>query len=288
MHPRNKHLQGYDFAQLCQANPALKQHLYKNPHGHDTIDFGDRNAVVALNQALLASHYGVQFWQLPEPFLCPPVPGRADYIHALADLLAEDNQGEIPTGKQIRCLDIGTGANLIYPLIGQAEYGWQFTGSDINPMAVSVAQTLAKANGLGIKIRQQKDQHAIFNGIIGAKDSYHLTMCNPPFHESEEAAQAGTARKWRNLGKSQRPEKLNFGGHAPELWCPGGELAFIKSMIDESQDFAEQVGWFTSLVSKKDNLPALQQALQKIKARDIKVIDMQQGQKTSRFIAWRF
>ncbi|KNC66874.1 23S rRNA (adenine(1618)-N(6))-methyltransferase RlmF [Pseudoalteromonas ardens] len=288
MHPRNKHQQGYDFARLCQVNPALTQHLRNNPHGDDTIDFSDRVAVVALNQALLASDYGIKLWQLPEPFLCPPVPGRADYIHALADLLADDNQGEIPTGKQIRCLDIGTGANLIYPLIGQAEYGWQFTGSDINPMAVSVAQTIAKANGLGIKIKQQKDQLAIFHGIINAKDTYHLTMCNPPFHESEQAAQAGTARKWRNLGKSQKTGQLNFGGHAPELWCPGGELAFIKSMIHESQDFAGQVGWFTSLVSKKDNLPALKKALQAVKASEVKVIDMHQGQKVSRFIAWCF
>ncbi|MCG7560144.1 23S rRNA (adenine(1618)-N(6))-methyltransferase RlmF [Pseudoalteromonas sp. McH1-42] len=288
MHPRNKHQQGYDFARLCRVNPALTQHLRNNPHGDNTIDFSDRNAVVALNQALLASDYGVKLWQLPEPFLCPPVPGRADYIHALADLLADDNQGEIPTGKQIRCLDIGTGANLIYPLIGQAEYGWQFTGSDINPMAVSVAQTIAKANGLGIKIKQQKNQQAIFHGIIGAKESYHLTMCNPPFHESEQAAQAGTARKWRNLGKAQKSGQLNFGGHAPELWCPGGELAFIKSMVHESQDFADQIGWFTSLVSKKDNLPALKKALQAVKASEVKVIDMQQGQKVSRFIAWRF
>ncbi|AZZ95852.1 23S rRNA (adenine(1618)-N(6))-methyltransferase RlmF [Pseudoalteromonas sp. R3] len=288
MHVRNKHRQGYDFARLCIANPALKQHLITSPRKEDTIDFADRAAIVALNQALLACDYGVKFWQLPEPFLCPPVPGRADYIHALADLLADDNQGTPVTGKQIRCLDIGTGANLIYPLIGQAEYGWQFTGTDINPVAVSVAQTIAKANGLGIKIKQQKDERAIFRGVISAKDYYQLTLCNPPFHESEQAAQAGTARKWRNLGKTPQSTKLNFGGHAPELWCPGGELAFIKTMIKESQIFAEQVGWFTSLVSKKDNLPALKKALQAVKPSDIRVIEMQQGQKFSRFIAWRY
>jgi 23S rRNA (adenine1618-N6)-methyltransferase len=39
----------------------------------------------------------------------PPIPGRADYIHQIADLLATCNKKVVPTGADIRILDIGVG-----------------------------------------------------------------------------------------------------------------------------------------------------------------------------------
>lgn len=288
MHPRNKHANGYDLSDLSEATPELTQFIINKPNNQSTIDFSDARAVLLLNKALLFRHYGIKFWDLPQQFLCPPIPGRADYIHALADLLAEDNDGIIPTGKKIKCLDIGTGANLIYPILGSAEYKWQFIGSDINPIAVKVADNIAKANKLPVKVKQQTDSNAIFKGII-TKDSYFdITMCNPPFHASEQEAQQGTQRKWKNLGISKTAKQLNFGGHAPELWCKGGELSFITNMIKESAQFGKQVGWFTSLVSKKDNLPALTKCLKQHHVKRHKIIKMLQGNKQSRFIAWQF
>jgi 23S rRNA (adenine1618-N6)-methyltransferase len=44
---------------------------------------------------LLISYYDIQKWDIPH-YLCPPIPGRADYIHYIADLLAESNNGIIP------------------------------------------------------------------------------------------------------------------------------------------------------------------------------------------------
>ncbi|MCF6439571.1 23S rRNA (adenine(1618)-N(6))-methyltransferase RlmF [Pseudoalteromonas luteoviolacea] len=288
MHPRNKHANGYDLAGLSAIVPELANYLVKKPNDQTTIDFSDAQAVLLLNKALLLKHYGITYWDLPPQFLCPPVPGRADYIHALADLLADENEGVIPTGKKIKCLDIGTGANLIYPILGHAEYKWQFVGSDINPIAVKVAENIAKANKLAVKIKHQADSNSMFQSII-TKDSYFdITMCNPPFHASEQAAQQGTQRKWKNLGITKTAKQLNFGGHAPELWCDGGELAFITNMIKESTQFKEQVGWFTTLVSKKDNLPALTKCLKQQNVKNHKVVNMLQGNKQSRFIAWQF
>jgi 23S rRNA (adenine1618-N6)-methyltransferase len=40
-------------------------------------------------------------------YLCPPIPGRADYIHLHSRLLAESNNGIIPKGHGIQGLDIG-------------------------------------------------------------------------------------------------------------------------------------------------------------------------------------
>jgi len=42
------------------------------------------------------------------------------------------------------------------------------------------------------------------------------------------------------------------------------------------------------LVSKKENLKAIYQQLKACKAREVKTVDMQQGNKQSRFVAWRF
>jgi len=287
LHPRNRHNKGYDFTKLIKAVPELKAFTQKNPKGQTTINFQDDRAVRLLNRALLNAYYGVQFWDIPDGYLCPPIPGRVDYIHYLADLLAEENQGNIPRGKAIKVLDIGTGANLVYPLIGQSEYGWQFSGCDIDPISIKSAQQISRANRLKIDLKHQKNRNNILKGIIGPKDFFHLTMCNPPFHASAKEAQKGTMRKWKNLGKG-RSSKLNFGGQKAELWCPGGELKFITNMIEESRDFADQCSWFTTLVSKKDNLRPLKMALKKAKVTDFKVVDMAQGQKISRFLAWRF
>lgn len=131
LHPRNLHSEGYDFARLMAQTPELEAFTISNPLGQPTIDFQDVAAVRMLNRALLKTHYNIEFWDIPAGYLCPPIPGRVDYIHYLADLLAESNNHQIPRGRQIKALDIGTGASLVYPLTGQSEYGWHFTGVDI-------------------------------------------------------------------------------------------------------------------------------------------------------------
>ena len=114
-------------------------------------------------------------------------------------------------------------------------------------------------------------------------------MCNPPFHSSAAEAQQGTERKWKNLGhqKNIKPT-LNFGGQSNELSCKGGEQAFINKMIEESSQFAQACLWFTTLVSKSENLPAIYNALKKVGAISFKTINMSQGNKISRLVAWTF
>lgn len=276
------------------AAPNLEAFLRPNPKGDQTIDFSDDKAVRALNCALLAHYYEVKHWMIPPGYLCPPIPGRADSIHYLADLLADSNGGEIPKGKQVKVLDIGTGANCIYPILGSRSYGWQFVGTDVDTAAVKTARLIVESNSClqgQIKVVQQKDQDSIFRGIIRPGDRFDLTMCNPPFHASLEEAQASNQRKRDNLSKgSQRKEvgKLNFGGQKAELWCRGGELRFVSQMIRESVSFGGQVGWFSSLVSKSENLPALKDELSRAGASRSNVISMSQGQKISRLLVWKF
>ncbi|MER0109377.1 23S rRNA (adenine(1618)-N(6))-methyltransferase RlmF [Aeromonas dhakensis] len=290
LHPRNRHQAPYDFAALCLRTPELQPFVFVNPYGASTIDFADPAAVKALNKALLALHYGIQHWDLPAGYLCPPIPGRVDYLHRVADLLAE-SAGKVPTGKGVRVLDVGVGANCIYPLLGAREYGWRFVGSDIDPVSVKAASLLANSNGLGsqIECRLQGRAGDIFQGIVAPRERFALTLCNPPFHASLAEASKGTERKLRNLGKEVKDKPvLNFGGQKAELWCEGGEAAFLATMINQSRAFAEQCLWFSSLVSKKENLPAAKKALTRVGARQVRVLEMAQGNKVSRVLAWTF
>lgn len=288
LHPRSKHRSRYDFAKLCEHLPELKKFIKKNKfNAEETIDFGDQEAVKKLNQALLKSSYGILSWDIPKDYLCPPIPGRADYIHYAADLL----EMSVPGEKNIKVLDIGVGANCIYPLIAYQEYGWRVMGTDINKSSLEAAEKNIKNNHLSevITLRHQKNPEHVFAGIILPEDRFDLTVCNPPFHESQEEAQKGSMRKNQNLGKNySASKKLNFGGQAQELWCDGGEALFIKRMILESQAFKKQCLWFSTLVSKKENLSSIYGELKRLGVKDTKTFEMSQGQKISRFVAWTF
>lgn len=294
LHPRNRHQGRYDFKLLVSGTPELARFVFTNQHGIQSINFADPLAVKVLNRALLKTFYHIEHWDIPDNYLCPPIPGRADYVHYLADLLADTNKGTIPKGPSIRVLDIGIGANAIYPLLGHAEYGWQFLGSDIDATALASARTIIHANkdlANAIKLRQQKSPKRIFQGVLSANDRFDLTLCNPPFHMSRDEAISGNQRKWRGLGKAtaqQNATVLNFGGQSNELWCEGGEAHFIRRMVEESAGLSHQVLWFSTLVSKATNVPGILHVLRKAKALNIKTIEMAQGQKQSRFLAWTF
>ena len=282
MHPRNRHQDRYDLTLLSKTSQELAPFIKINEYNDETIDFSDHKAVRALNKAILQTFYGITFWEIPESNLCPPIPGRADYIHTVADLFQKN--------KNLRVLDIGTGANVIYPLIGHKEYQWNFVGSDIDSKSLLNAQKIVDQNHLekNITLRHQKDRQSIFESIILPVETFDLSICNPPFHESQEEASRGTSRKWKNLKKSSKKTDFNFGGLGSELWCPGGEKGFILKMIEESKSFSNQVQYFTTLVSKEANLPPLIRALKVNRALSIQVLEMTQGQKKSRLLCWSF
>lgn len=285
LHSNNPHKGKYNFEVLVEKLPELKQFVKKNPRGEDTIDFSNNEAVILLNKALLKTFYNVQNWEVPKGFLVPPIPGRADYIHYIAELLDKK--------ENVRVLDIGTGANCIYPIIGSQSYNWEFVGSDISRESILNAQKIIDSNESlkdKIELRIQKNKDNIFSGIIKNNEKFDLTMCNPPFHSSLEEAVKANERKVNNLSKDNKAIKkgMNFGGQKAELWCNGGELLFLKKMINESVKFSKNVNWFTTLVSNKDNLKPLIKLLDKLKVKDVKILEMSQGQKISRVLAWKF
>ena len=246
----------------------------------------------SLNNTLLEVHYGVKKWVFPDENLCPPIPGRADYIHYAADLLGETNFGRIPTGKNITCIDIGVGASCIYPIIGVTEYDWNFIASDTNQKAIDSAKNIISSNSAltdKIDCRLQNNAKDIFYGIITREGKIDICICNPPFHSSAEDALKGTQRKVKNLtGKKTDTPQLNFSGINDELIYEGGESRFISAIIRESVRFYKNCFWFTTLVSKQSNLRGVYKALEKTKATQVKTIPMGTGNKSSRIVAWTF
>jgi len=294
LHARNKHAGRYDFDLLIACDPDLSVFVSPSAYGDASVDFANPDAVRTLNRALLKQYYGIIGWNLPAQYLCPPIPGRADYLHHLADLLARSNGGNIPYGNAIRVLDVGVGANVVYPLIGHSEYGWSFVGSDIDHIAMACAQATVDANsGLrdAIELRLQASPSAVFKGVVRPDDLFDLTMSNPPFHASMDDATAGSKRKWKNLGKTGTGDEapvLNFGGQSAELCCAGGEEGFVGRMIAESVQIPTQCLWFSTLISKATSLPSVYRALKNAGVQDSRTSEMAQGQKKSRIVAWTF
>lgn len=291
-HPRNRFGGRYDLAALVRRCPDLARHVVAGPTGEDTVDFADPAAVLSLNRALLLHHQGLEHWDLPSGYLCPPVPGRAEHLHRIADLLADDAAAPVPRGAKVSVLDIGTGANGIYPVLGVAEFGWRFVATDIDPVAVRWVAELVAANRVlsgKIECRLQRDPGSVFDGVVRPDERFDLSVCNPPFHASAEEAASGTLRKLRNLG-SGRPKApvLNFGGRGGELWCPGGELGFIRRMVAESAQRPALCRWFTTLVSKQQNVAPVRSALDAARVAGSRVIEVGVGHKRSRIVAWTF
>ncbi|MFK7807375.1 MAG: 23S rRNA (adenine(1618)-N(6))-methyltransferase RlmF [Saprospiraceae bacterium] len=292
LHKRSKHRERYDLKALVADCPELKEYIVPNKYGDDSINFSEPKAVKLLNKALLLHHYNLEFWDIPEGYLCPPVPGRVDYIHHVADILFEANPEKDMTGPDIKCLDIGVGANCIYPIVGRAEYGWSFVGADVDTVAIENCNNIITKNPAlsgHVEVRLQENKYQKFKDIIKEGEHYHMVVCNPPFHASPEEVEEANLRKLSNLkGTQVKKTKMNFAGQENELWYEGGEVKFIQRLIREGKQFSDQVEWFSTLVSKTSHVNRIYGMLREAKVKKAVLKDMGTGNKVSRVVAWRF
>ncbi|WP_026755963.1 23S rRNA (adenine(1618)-N(6))-methyltransferase RlmF [Sediminibacter sp. Hel_I_10] len=285
MHKNNKHSENYDFQELVTIESELAQFVHTNKFDKITIDFSNSKAVKILNKALLKKHYGIQYWEFPNEHLCPPIPGRVEYIHVLNDLLKSSG-----LNKDIKILDIGTGATCIYPLLGSSEYGWHFIASELDQNALKNAEDILRKNDLKrqIELRFQENPQRVLEGILKSSDKISAAMCNPPFYKNEMEAEASNEKKLKGLGLDASQGKRNFSGTSKELIYPGGEKAFLHNYLYQSSLQKKSCFWFTSLVSKKELIKTMKSSLEKLGATEFKVIQMELGNKISRVVAWSF
>lgn len=279
MHPKNPFKSDYNFDKLVKIYEPLSNHVFINKYGNQTIKFSNQEAVKALNTALLKLHYAID-WKLPKGFLCPPIPSRLDYLLHVNDFIGR---------KRVRMLDIGTGANLIYPILATQHLGWKTSATEIEDKALNNAQQIIQHNASLhlIQLRKQESRADIFNGVIAEDDNFDVVVCNPPFFSSQKEANFQNSRKVKNL-KLKEKETHNFGGTSNELWYPGGEKAFLAKMANESRYYRKQIRWFTALVSKKENLRAIKKSIVAQDPKHFDIVEMEIGNKQSRFVAWSY
>jgi len=291
MHPQNPYFnKRYDLKRLAKHYTELQKYIVLNPTGEETIDFSSSSAVYELNKALLLADYKLADYHLPTGYLIPPIPGRLDYLLHVRDFLSK--KFNITVDSKLHGLDIGTGANGIYCILGTLHFNWIMVGTESDAKAVEIAKANIRHTKVlqnNIEIRHQEDKSFLFRNIIQPNERFHFTICNPPFHSSREEALKGSLRKLKNLGDTNYKKELslNFEGQANELWCNGGEALFIKRLIGESILFKDQVKVFSSLVAKAESLLKIEKQLKKTKA-NYHIISMSQGNKKSRCILWWF
>ena len=290
MHAQNPYGNRYDLKRLTKHYHALEKFIVLNPSGEETIDFSSSEAVFALNKSMLLADFKLGDYELPSGYLIPPVPGRLDYLLHVRDFLTE--KFNVSENSQLNGLDMGSGANGIYCILGAQYFNWNMVGSETDAKAVEIANSnLKKTKELNdkIEIRHQHDKGSLFKNTIQANEQFDFVVCNPPFHSSKEEALKGSLRKVKNLGGYAAKEKflLNFEGQANELWCNGGEVLFIKRLIKESVGFKNQVKVFSTLVAKSESVAAIKKQLSKVKA-NFEVIPMALGNKKGRYLMWWF
>jgi 23S rRNA (adenine1618-N6)-methyltransferase len=239
-----------DFVKLAEKYPTFKKHLKRLDDGRVTLDWKSNDALKELCRVLLLNDFGIKYWDTPDGYLVPTITSRSNYIHWIHDILEAEEAEKAEKAEEVNAqtvhgLDIGTGANCIYPILGSSIYNWKFKASDINEKAVDVAKTIVKKNKLDndITIVLQDNPDDIFYNVIQVGEKYDFTMCNPPYFSDDEV-------------KHNNPNTIcEF--NEKEVYCKGGEYGFITRMIDESVSYRNDVKWFTTLVGRKINLEIL-------------------------------
>ena len=279
-----------DFEALAKACPALDKFLIGPVGGPRRINFRDESAVEELTRSLLQRDYGVS-WERPPGALIPPVPNRMSYVAWLRDLIAvspRPSAAAPPRGTdapRIRGVDVGTGGSLIYALLGAASCGWSMIATDVTDASLAWAERNRASNphlAALIEIRDARPaergdrcEAGILCGVVRPDDGpLDFCMCNPPFFD---------------VGEPRALHKPGHGGLSNELACPGGELAFIRAMLEDSKQIGEQIVWYSCMLGRKVHLKAFKKDLQAAPGvTTTRVCSWKHGRTTRWAVAWSY
>jgi 23S rRNA (adenine1618-N6)-methyltransferase len=215
------------------------------------------------------------------------VPNRHNYILWLKDLLDSSSLSyseQYEPERRVTGLDIGTGASLIYPLLGCTQRSWHFIATDVDAESLASARVNARINHLESRIRIVG--RAISDPLIPLDEldisSIDFAMVNPPFYTSDTELLELAAQK-------SRPPSSACTGAPVEMVCEGGEVGFVQRMINESLGLKERVQWYTAMLGKQSSLEVLVDTLKKNKINNFAATAFVQGNKTRRWaLGWSF
>ncbi|RYP53340.1 hypothetical protein DL768_001697 [Monosporascus sp. mg162] len=272
-----------DFHALGERDRELTSLL----QGGSRLDFANPLAVMQLTKTLLRLHFGLRV-DLPLDRLCPPVPNRHNYILWLKDLLdsSSPSYSQIyEPERPVEGLDIGTGASLIYPLLACAQRpAWTFIATDVDAKSIAYARRNAELNSLQSRIRVVgRDIAAPLVPLDDLNiETIDFVMVNPPFYASDSEL-LDLARQ-----KSRPPHSACTG--APiEMVCEGGEVGFVRRIINESLILRRRVQWYTAMLGKQSSLDVLVSLLKENGIDNYAMKTFVQGNKTRRWaLGWSF
>ncbi|KAH9501835.1 Methyltransferase-like protein 16 [Dermatophagoides farinae] len=247
MHPRNIYRQKPVYEQLAREYSDFANHVYRDEKGKVHIDYGDIGALRSLTQTLLKKDFHLNV-QIPEQRLVPTLPMRLNYILWIEDLLEHCR-----LCYQIKAIDIGTGSCAIFPLLATTlNPEWRFIATEIDPINLDYANKNVQNNNLNnrITIYDNHNIDTIFKHLV---QNCHFTfvMTNPPFFDDtfndsfEDIATKPNGHKtsfhWRKMNSASTDEAI----------CDGGELAFIKRIMDESFQTKKSIDLYTVMIGRK-------------------------------------
>ncbi|XP_013083167.2 RNA N6-adenosine-methyltransferase mettl16-like [Biomphalaria glabrata] len=280
MHQRNRYKNKKpSFLDLALKYPEFRAHTTQDESGKVFLDFKNAEALRALTTCLLKEDFGLSM-ELPSDRLVPTLPLRLNYIHWLEDIVGkEENKWGI---------DIGTGASCIYPVLAASMNKWHFLATEADDENFVYANKNVSANNLQdyINVLQVTSEDILVAPLqsFTQTNKFDFCMCNPPFFADHLEAQAIT-----NTRSAQRPEAGSVSTASPqECIAQGGEVGFIRHMIEESTVLRDKIRVYTSMVGKKSSLQHLKEDLKHHKVAKYSTTEFCQG-KTMRWgIAWTY
>ena len=264
-----------DFLILIKEFPELKKYIIKHDEKIEefSFDWSNNDLSLLMTKSILNYYFNIKYYDIPKGFLIPPVPSRLNYLNLINELIKDIEK------ENIIGVDIGTGANIIYPILGNSIYNWKFICSEINNESYNNAKLILQKNNLeeNINLIKQENKNNIFVSIINQENKYTFSMCNPPYYDYEQEIK---------IEDKKRDTEYNFD----EVYYEKGELGFFERYFEESICYKKNIFLFTILIGKKSNSEIIYDKINSynniIKLCDIKKI--MTGNNVRYIIYWSF
>uniref|UniRef100_T1GB02 U6 snRNA m(6)A methyltransferase n=1 Tax=Megaselia scalaris TaxID=36166 RepID=T1GB02_MEGSC len=277
MHPRNDFKIPPNYTDLAIKHADFRKVCILNLEGTVRLDMRSPKTLQVLSKTLLREFFELEVDFAPGS-LIPTIPSRLNYLLWIEDLSKSLNW------KEISGIDIGCGSSCIYSLLAAKKFKWNMLALEIDQGNFSFAKRNVENNMLNenIEVFLQSDKNVIFKEYFEKKPSkkFKFCMCNPPYFEN--IGRLPMNRKRRREAKNEPTGNLN------ELAFQGGEVEFIKKIINESCEFKDHIEIFTSLIGVKKNITSLEEFLKSKDITNFVITSFCQGNTTRWGIAWTF
>jgi len=277
MHERNIFKQNKpDFEKLGLECQEFAPYVQKGVSGKPYVDFKDPASLRALSTVLLKKYFDISL-EIPLDRLIPTIPLRLNYIHWIEDLVEKSLSDEV-------CgIDIGCGASCVYALLGNRINKWKFIVTEVDEYSEQYARTNIKLNNMedAITLLKVSATDPLLTTVLKVNDAkYDFCMCNPPFFS--EVHQVENRTNHRPL-----PDSVSTASESESV-THGGEVEFVKKIIDDSLVLKERIKWFTSMLGRKSSMSTIIRYLKSLGIISFITTTFKQG-KTMRWgIAWSF